>query len=328
MNDFRLIIDPVKTYKSPNIPIPGDNNPTLLKKLPSRWQKNTKVMACIGLVGALVLSGCVPQPLPPALHGGGSPSPPMYIVYLTEQEALGIIRARLEEAGLDFTATFPGYTIDWNGDEIGLDLFDEQRNVAITYLNREEHHQAFTFQGRRNYADQIEKAFTEQISDIIVGIFYNPKVWEGSGDAFAKEQLITQADAFIAFLQSQGILNQQQEISVVLNGTPVEFDAFPVIFNDQVMVPSHTIFELLGMNVEWYEHFREIHATGTGLTIIMHLGANRFSMNVNYERVRINTPAIIFNNKTLIPLQTVAEAVGADVEWDEDMTTVRITTLP
>ena len=58
MNDFELSINPVETYKAPEIPMLGGDNQKLLKKLPSRWKKNAKVMACFGLIGTFALSGC------------------------------------------------------------------------------------------------------------------------------------------------------------------------------------------------------------------------------------------------------------------------------
>ena len=57
--DF-LCIQPVENYQAPLLPQTnktGDNT-VLLKKLPSRWQKNAKIVTCVGLVGTLTLSGC------------------------------------------------------------------------------------------------------------------------------------------------------------------------------------------------------------------------------------------------------------------------------
>jgi hypothetical protein len=58
-NDFPSI-DPVESYEGPNIPTLADasKDASILGALPLRWKHNAKVIACAGLIGALVLSGC------------------------------------------------------------------------------------------------------------------------------------------------------------------------------------------------------------------------------------------------------------------------------
>ena len=319
MKDFELSITPVEAYNAPEIPMLMSDNSALLKKLPSRWQKNVKVIACIGVIGSFTLTGCMP--LFSRLHGGGGLPTPIYVVHFTEQEALGIIRARLEEAGLDFNFEPPKYTIDWDWywgegeDELALDLIDEQKNVAVIY--RVNHGPP-----RRNFDMQIEEAFRVQIDNITVGVFLD----RGStgSDTDHRQQLNSQADVFVAFLQSEGILERQQEINVLINGEPIEFDIFPVILNNQVMVPSPAIFEALGMEVEGDYSRGAVSATKDSLSIEISPGLR--SMRVNGRWVNIDTPTVMRGNRILVPLQPIAEAVGASMEWDEDMTTIRINT--
>ena len=320
MKDFELSITPVEAYNAPEIPMLINDNSALLKKLPSRWQKNVKVIACMGVIGSFTLAGCAPPiDLHPRLHGGGGAAPPpIYVVHLTEQEALGIIRARLEKAGLNFSSMLPEYTTDWSGVKFGLDLFDEHKKIAITYLYR---HPPFISLGW-DFVEQVEEAFRLQVSDIIVGAIFNPG--DAQSDTFLREQLIAQVDMFVAYLQSEGILPLQQKISVMLNETPIEFDAFPVILNNQVMVPSPTIFEALGMEAEWDYSWEAVHAIKDSLSI--KISPYTHSMFVNERWVRIDTPAVMRGNRILVPLQPIAEAVGANVEWDEDMKTIRINT--
>jgi len=367
MKELELCINPVEVYKAPDIPMFGDNKPALLRQLPKRWQKNAKVIACVGVIGVFTLSGCASpfsqnlgntgkeqmlysgyseEELVIRTHvGGGGPS--FYIVHLTEQEAFGIIRARLEKAGLNFSATPPKYTLGEDG-EIAIDLFDERRGVAVTNLSWEQSHRRFSPQ-ERGIAMRVEEWLSEEISDggIVVGAFYNPSKWlgpeyssrenrliknetptsyevESEARPFLRERMISQADAFIVFLQSEGILESLHEIKVMINGELIELDLLPVILNDQVMVPAPAIFEALGMEVE-LDH-RGVLATKPGFSISMNLDWGRYSMMVNNSWVTIDTPAIMFNNKVLVPLQYVAEAIGASVEWDKDMTTIKVST--
>lgn len=48
-------------------------------------------------------------------------------------------------------------------------------------------------------------------------------------------------------------------------------------------------------------------------------------MYVNDKSVNLETPPIIYNDFTLVPLRAVSEAAGANVEWEEETRTVKIT---
>jgi hypothetical protein len=72
------------------------------------------------------------------MHIGGFNGQPFYVAYLTEPEAIGFIRARLEAAGINFSTELIGaenianellFDILWHfGDDV---LFDEERGVVI-----------------------------------------------------------------------------------------------------------------------------------------------------------------------------------------------------
>jgi len=57
-NDIK--ITPVKKYAPPKYPTRADAQcaPLLLKRLPSRWQKNAAVVAAVGMLGAMSLTSC------------------------------------------------------------------------------------------------------------------------------------------------------------------------------------------------------------------------------------------------------------------------------
>jgi len=376
MKDFELCIKPVEAYNAPKVPTLSGNTQPLLKKLPNRWQKNAKVIACIGVVGAFTLSGGMypfsqslandlvhaqagyngysESELVIRLHGGGAGSS-FYVVHLTEQEAFGIIRARLEAAGLDFSATPPDYTLGsedsfmwW--DEIGLSLFDAQKGIAVTHLSWEESNRPFSPRGR-NFAALIEEDFAALTDDFITAAFYNPGkflgsswewddeddeiIWletptlaevEGEARPFLKNELVTQVDLFIGFLRSTGILERQQETNVMVNGARIDFSSSPVIVNDHVLVPAFELFEALGMTAQWSERSRNIDAARGSLRISMNFDWNRDRLRVNDEWVDMDVPAFMFNNHALVPLRAVAEATGASVGWDGDARAVNITT--
>jgi len=96
-NDNRdmFCINPVNQYSAPEIPTLADVkcNPTILKKLPARWKKNAKVLACAAVIGmgVLPLAGCTDlldevHHLHNRVHNGGDGGAPIYVTQRTEQE--------------------------------------------------------------------------------------------------------------------------------------------------------------------------------------------------------------------------------------------------
>ena len=437
MKDFELSIAPVETYEAPEIPVFGSDNSALLKKLPSRWQKNAKIVACIGIAGTLVLSGCrselpyspphgeddasepyysehspkqgkdeapipyyavypleqekdetpepyytvlyPPQPLsqdifdnmhnlgyPQGIYSGyseyelvvrihqGGDGASFYVVHLTEQEAYGIIRARLEAVGFNFSATPPEFNDDRSDgssswfDLLGITLFDEQKNVGVSHLSWEVSNRRFTPWGRR-FAMFVEDLFAGH-TDITVGALFTPSVYKGSTHTFTDNrerialpppededvershpvlvgQLISQIDMFIFLLQSDGILGQYQNIDITINETSVIFSDYPILINNFIMVPAPEIFEKLGMTVGLDEHRRMTATKGnTSLTLFFSTLDYIHRMRVNDEWVGIDLPLIHHNDQILVPLQFIARTIGADVEWDEIAREIRVTT--
>jgi hypothetical protein len=204
-------VKPLKTYKAPNVPTLEESrkNPEFLKKLPLRWRKSAAVAAVIGFTGMWLLTGCSEHN---RFHHGGEGGA-IYFVYLTEQEALNIIRSELESAGLNFNAEPPVYIADdRQGETINFDLYDSEKGVAIAYNSR------------YNWiSEQIFDEFIAQNDDIKVGIFQDRGAWTNlcrqcnpsdEESAKAKEEAMPQLEeylneqiqAFIELLRAEGIL--------------------------------------------------------------------------------------------------------------------------
>jgi hypothetical protein len=119
-------------------------------------------------------------------HYGGSGSGPFYVVYFTEQDAFNYIRAKLEAAGLNFGDTPPDVTVDLPGffnddDKLGLDLYDGEKDVAVSHISYEQNNTPFFSWGGSNLSNEILKEFSQQLENTTVGIFYNPGAMVGRG---------------------------------------------------------------------------------------------------------------------------------------------------
>jgi len=156
--------------------------------------------------------------------------PPEYVAHFTEEEAIEIIRNRLEEAGLAFASEVPLYSVEtWGGGNrwgrnVGIDLFDEDKNIAITLINMyEDAASSISDDGggfSHNWeANHVKTELSENFEEINFGVFYNPALireWRTQNrkrshttaeNEILTERLETQVQEFIAQLQEAGIID-------------------------------------------------------------------------------------------------------------------------
>lgn len=115
----------------------------------------------------------------------------------------------------------------------------------------------------------------------------------------------------------------ESEIKVVLDGTAIEFDQPPVIISDRTMVPMRAIYEALGAEVSWDADARTASGTKCGITVSFTI--DEAIVDINYNKIEIDAPATIVNDRTLVPVRALAEGFGVDVKWDAPNRTVLLT---
>jgi hypothetical protein len=115
-----------------------------------------------------------------------------------------------------------------------------------------------------------------------------------------------------------------QQIQATVNGTPVAFsDVQPMMINQRVMVPLRGVFEHMGADVDWNAATQTVSAKTEGKTVVLRIGDRMATVNGN--SVEMDTPAMSFRNRTMVPLRFLGESLGAKVAWMEP-NTVAITT--
>ncbi|MCL2838640.1 MAG: copper amine oxidase N-terminal domain-containing protein [Oscillospiraceae bacterium] len=114
------------------------------------------------------------------------------------------------------------------------------------------------------------------------------------------------------------------DITVLLNGQVIEFDVLPQIIDNRTMVPMRAIFEALGANVDWDEETLTVTATRGDLTVSLRIGSDELIRND--EVITLDVPPMIVDNRTLVPLRAISEAMDATIEWDEETRTITIET--
>ena len=116
----------------------------------------------------------------------------------------------------------------------------------------------------------------------------------------------------------------EEKIKVTLDGQAMDFDVAPIIQNDRVLVPMRAIFEELHCSVDYtdIDGRQIITAKNDGNTIGFKIGSNE--MTVNGEKVSLDTAPIITDDRTLVTLRAVSEALDCSVDRNGDTKTVTI----
>lgn len=126
------------------------------------------------------------------------------------------------------------------------------------------------------------------------------------------------------------------EVNVVVNDAKINFaDQAAVIENDRTLIPARGVFEAMGCKVEWDGEARTVSVKNSRNTVVALLTIDSDKMNVTTytslfdfttEEITLDVPAQIMNDRTMIPLRAVGEAMGAKVAWDSESYTASILT--
>lgn len=111
----------------------------------------------------------------------------------------------------------------------------------------------------------------------------------------------------------------EQEITVTYNGELIDFEVSPQIINDRTMVPFRAIFETLGGVVDFDGETRTVSSEFEGKKLSFVIGEYEAVLETpdGKEIIPIDSPPVIVNDYTLIPVRFVAESSGLKVNWDE-----------
>lgn len=106
----------------------------------------------------------------------------------------------------------------------------------------------------------------------------------------------------------------EDDITVRIDGSRISFDVAPQIMNDRTMVPLRAIFEAMGLSVNWDEKTKTVTSEKENVKISITVGED--SMYVNGAKKHLDSPALIKDGRTLVPVRAISEAFGAEVGWE------------
>ncbi|WP_052087954.1 copper amine oxidase N-terminal domain-containing protein [Paenibacillus wynnii] len=114
----------------------------------------------------------------------------------------------------------------------------------------------------------------------------------------------------------------EKPISVQLDQKKLNSSSAPVNDHGTILLPLRTIFENLGLKIEWDVKTGSITGTKEGLVVKLKVGSKQATVNGNVKLLT-SAPKVI-NNVTYVPLRFVGEATGSSVKWDAKNSTVVI----
>lgn len=89
----------------------------------------------------------------------------------------------------------------------------------------------------------------------------------------------------------------------------------PEIINDRTMVPLRFIAESFGADVNWNGAAREVSISLDDINIKMNIDKTQYT--VNGVAKELDVPAMILNDRTMVPLRAVSESLNKEVYWND-----------
>lgn len=103
-------------------------------------------------------------------------------------------------------------------------------------------------------------------------------------------------------------------ITLKYDGKVVKCDVPPVIREDRTLIPARALFEELGADITWNSSKKTVTVEYNDDVILLTIGSKNATLNK--LKVAMDVPAMIVEDRTMIPVRFVAENLGFDVEWD------------
>lgn len=125
-------------------------------------------------------------------------------------------------------------------------------------------------------------------------------------------------------LEFSGMLSYytEKDILVMADGKYLDFDVAPMIINDRTMVPMRNIFEYFKAEIAWDGETKTILAKSGDDIITMQVGQNFFFLND--AKIDLDSPSVIINDRTLVPVRAISEALKREVGYNANTKTVII----
>jgi hypothetical protein len=125
----------------------------------------------------------------------------------------------------------------------------------------------------------------------------------------------------IAWYKLPDSLPSDDQVKVVVQDKPIQFDAQPEITDGRTMVPVRFIAEALGYDVKFNDDGQKIDLVKGDTTVELYVGSTGLKhMEKGKDDVTKTTDVApyIKDDRTYVPVRFFAEEIGLDVQWVQD----------
>lgn len=122
------------------------------------------------------------------------------------------------------------------------------------------------------------------------------------------------AAAGMAFAVTAPALADDANVSVAVDNEMVTFDQQPIIIEGHTMVPVRAVFEQAGAKVEWNQDTQTAIISKGDYYVTLKYGES--VMYKNNEAIELESPSVMENDRILVPVRAIAEAMDFAVTWD------------
>lgn len=112
------------------------------------------------------------------------------------------------------------------------------------------------------------------------------------------------------------VASSEHDIQVKYEGAEITFpDQKPIIQNGRTLVPIRSIAETLGFDVLWDAQTASVRLQKNANDVGLVIGQREAQRNG--ETLELDVPPQIINERTMVPVRFIAEALGYEVDWKE-----------
>jgi len=141
---------------------------------------------------------------------------------------------------------------------------------------------------------------------------------------FTKKLLTAVLVLTLALVSIPHVVFANDSITVTIDRQTVAFtDQEPVIIDGRILVPVGGVFGALNFVPAWDGVTQTATLTRNDFTVVITIGSITFSTN-GVEHT-LDVPAQIINGRTMLPIRSVLESVGYELNWNGTTRTVVIT---
>lgn len=123
------------------------------------------------------------------------------------------------------------------------------------------------------------------------------------------------------FYQGKNHVYEAEAVTICMDGKPLTAKDMPaIIIDERTMLPMRLIAEALGAEVAWNEDANQVYVINDTNTIVFQINDKTGYQNGN--TFTMDVPPMIVNERTMLPVRALANALDLDVTWDEKSRTV------